>query len=82
MGAGIVPFPRLTLDQYTSLRAVLAVGRSPRAPTLLRYHVLSEASLGALVTHWEQELAKEPEQRAAFEDALATFTDWVRAQPA
>ena len=78
VGAGIVPFPRLTLKEYTSLRADLAVRPERWVETLRTYHVLDEPARAALDEHWRKHFAAEPEARAAFEKDLAEFTAWLR----
>jgi hypothetical protein len=82
VGAGVVPFPRLTLEQYASLHAELAVRPERSGETLLRYHVLHEAARGALDEHWRKQFADHPEARATFEGMLAQFTGWLRTLPA
>jgi hypothetical protein len=79
VGAGVIPFPRLTLAQYTSLRAELEV--RPSDAILHMYYVLHEPALGALDAHWQKHFAERPEDRAVFERDLATFTAWLRTQP-
>ncbi len=78
VGAGIVPFPRLTLEEYASLCAELEV-KPERSPELLiKYHVLSNAGHRALDEHWRKHLADHPDRRAEFERALTAFTAYVR----
>ncbi|MFO0762570.1 MAG: hypothetical protein U0359_39385 [Byssovorax sp.] len=81
VGTGTIPFPRLTLEQYASLHAELLVGTGRREETLFRYRVLQEASFGALSAHWEERFRAQPEERARFDQMLATFTDWLRRHP-
>jgi hypothetical protein len=78
--AGVVPIPRLSLEQYASLRAELAVRPEKWAEIQPQYHVMSVAMRRALDEHWEIELAANPEARAAFEKLLADYTAWVRAR--
>jgi hypothetical protein len=82
VGAGVVLFPRFTIEQYASLRAELAVWPARSAEILVRYHVLDEAARGALDAHWQKHFAEHPEARAAFESGLAAYTRWLHAQPA
>lgn len=81
VGVAIVPFPRLELEQYASLRAELAVRPERSAETLLRYHVLSEAARRALDEHWHTHFADDPEACAAFESTLAQYIAWLRTLP-
>ena len=81
-GAGVVPFPRLSIQQYASLRAELALWPSLSGEILHRYHVMNEAAHRALLEHWEAELAASAEARATFEKDLASYTAWLRAQRA
>jgi hypothetical protein len=70
----VVPFPRLSLEEYASLQAELSVGPERSAKVLLRYHVLNEAARQALDEHWQMELAASAEARATFEKAVAGYT--------
>jgi hypothetical protein len=79
VGSGVVPFPRLTLEQYASLRAELTVWPERAGEILEKYHVMHEAALGALDEHWRREIAEKPEVRAAFEEKLAMFVPWLRS---
>ena len=81
-GAGVVPFPRLSIQQYASLRAELALWPSLSGEILRRYGVMNEAAHRALLEHWEAELAASAEARATFEKDLASYTAWLRAQRA
>jgi hypothetical protein len=80
VGAAIVPFPRLKLEEYTSLCAELSVRPELSAEILRRYQVLSKAAHGALDEHWQEHFAAHPEARAAFERGLAQYTAWLRMQ--
>jgi len=82
IGAGVVSFPRLSIQQYASLRAELAVLPLQSGEILRRYHVMNEAAHQALLEHWQAELAASPEARATFEKDLASYTAWLRAQRA
>ncbi len=78
VGQGVVPFPRMKLSTYASLRAeltVVAAGK-PRDDLLASYYV-SEASLRALEAHWAQRLAQDAEERAEYEVRLARYTHYV-----
>jgi hypothetical protein len=79
---GVIPFPRLSLQQYASLCAELAVVPSQSDEILRRYHVMGEAAHWALSEHWQAKLAASPEARATFEKDLASYTAWLRAQRA
>jgi hypothetical protein len=82
IGAGVVSFPRLSIQQYASLRAELAVLPSQSGEILRRYHVMNEAAHRALLEHWQAELDASPEARATFEKDLASYAAWLRAQRA
>jgi hypothetical protein len=82
VGAALVPFPRLSLEGYASLRAELLVWPERSAEILRRYHVMNEAARRALEEHWELELAASPEARATFDKALAEYTVWLRTRKA
>jgi hypothetical protein len=77
-----VPFPRLSLKGYASLRAELLVWPERSAEIRRRYHVMNEAARRALEEHWQVELAASPEARATFDKALAGYTAWLRARKA
>jgi hypothetical protein len=81
-GAGVVSFPRLSIHQYASLRAELALWPERSGEIQRRYHVANEAAHRALLEHWQAELAASPEARATFEKDLASYTAWLRAQRA
>jgi hypothetical protein len=76
----VVPFPRLSLEEYASLQAELSVSPERSAELLLRYHVLNEAAHAALDEHRQMQLAASAEARATFEKALAGYTAWLRTQ--
>jgi hypothetical protein len=72
-------FPRLSLEQYASLRAELAVAPGEAAEIMRRYQVPDEAAWRALQGHWEKVFAARPEERASFERAVGEFVAWLRA---
>jgi hypothetical protein len=80
VGAAVLPLPRLSLDEYASLRAELSLGSTRPGEVLRRYQGMNEAARRALEEHWELELARSPEARAMFEMALADRTASLRAQ--
>jgi hypothetical protein len=66
----------LTLEQYASLRAELAVRpEEAEAEVLAKYHVTARAELDE---QWRQYLAGDPRRRADFEEHLVEFTAHVR----
>jgi hypothetical protein len=77
-GAALVTFPRLSLEEYASLRAELAVSPKQSDVILPRYHVMNEAAGRALHEHWQIDLAASPEARATFDKLLADYTAWLR----
>lgn len=77
-----VELPRLTLHEYASLRAELAVAPERSEAIRLRYHVKNDAALGALEERWQSELAASLEARAAFDKAFAEYTAWLRERRA
>ena len=79
-GAALLPFPRLSLEAYASLRADLSVWPERSAEILPRYQVMNEAAYRALSEHWHTELAASPEARATFDKLLADYTAWLRAR--
>jgi hypothetical protein len=79
VGAGVIPPPDLSLEQYASLRAELTVHPERWARTLAVYTVMDQATLEALDEHWRRRFAKHPEERPVFETALAKFTGWLRS---
>src|SRR5262249_9223677 len=74
----VVPFPRLSLVQYASLRAELSVWPEHASDIRLRYHVMNEAARRALDEHWQMQLAASPEMRAQLEKAIELYTAWPR----
>lgn len=84
--AGVLPFAApplpLTLRQYASLCAELACWPSRAAEILQRYQVPGEAARAALDAFWSRERAARPELRAAFDEDVARYTAWLRAQEA
>jgi hypothetical protein len=49
--AAVAVFPRLSLQEYASLRAELSVCPESAGEILVRYHVGSKAAQGALDAH-------------------------------
>jgi hypothetical protein len=84
--AGVLPFAApplpLTLRQYASLCAELSFWPSRAAEILQRYQVPGEAARAALDAFWSRERAARPELRAAFDEDVARYTAWLRAQGA
>jgi hypothetical protein len=66
----------LTLEQYASFCAELAVSPAEEAQLLEKYHVTTRA---ALDHPWQQHFAQHPERRDAFESNLAEYTRYVRS---
>jgi len=75
-----VPFPRLPLEAYASLRAELSIWPERSAEILPRYNVMNEAAQRALEEHWKVELAASPEARATFDKRFAEDTAWLRTR--
>ena len=82
VGDAFVTFPRLTIQQYASLCAELAVWPTRSGEILRQYRVVNETARRALTEHWEAELAKSLKARTTFEEALAVYTAWLRSQRA
>jgi hypothetical protein len=80
VGAALVPFPRLPLEAYASLRAELSLWPERSAEVLRRYYVMNEAARRALDEHWQIELAASPEARATFDKLLADYMAWMRTR--
>lgn len=80
VGAGVVPYPKLTLIHYASLTAELSVSPAASSDILARYHVLHEAARAALDEHWRRRLADNAEERATFDQKVAEFTAYLRAR--
>jgi hypothetical protein len=80
VGAGVVPFPRLTVKQYASLREELSLWPAWAPQILHKYHVMHEAALEALDAHWEKQLVEQPGLRAEYEAARAEFAAWLRSR--
>ncbi len=82
--AAVLPFAApplpLTLRQYASLCAELACWPSRSGEILQRYQVPGEAARAALDAFWHRELAARPELRAAFDEDVAHYGAWLRAQ--
>jgi hypothetical protein len=80
VGAGLVAFPRLSMEAYASLRAELLVWPERSAEILRRYRVVNEAARRVLDEHWTTELAASPEACATFDKVLAEYTAWLRTR--
>ena len=78
--AALLPFPRLSLEAYASLRADLSVWPERSAEILPRYQVMNEAAYRALNEHWHTELAASPVARAMFDKILAGCMAWLRTK--
>lgn len=78
--APVVPvaFPDMTVEHYAWLRAKLAVLPQRTGEILREYHVVHEATLRALVAHWEKELGEKAEVRAVFEKKVREYAEWLR----
>jgi hypothetical protein len=81
VGEAIVPFPRLKLEEYASLRAELAEWPEQVGEILRRFNVLSEAARQALEEHWAERLAGNLGEREAFERAVGEYSAWLRSRP-
>jgi hypothetical protein len=76
----VVPFPELTIHQYASLRAELAVHPEAEARILPLYQVFSKPSLDALHAHWQELLLLRPAMRAEFAQLFAEYVPVARVQ--
>jgi hypothetical protein len=79
-GEVLADFPRLTLQQYASLRAELGVAPEQVRAILPRYGVESVAAHRALNGWWETYFARQPAARVTFHDDRERFMEWLRAQ--
>ena len=68
----------LTVEQFASLQAELAVSPEERAGILARYGVAGEVGLRAVYADWEMRFAEGPGVRAVFEARFAEFRDYLR----
>ncbi|APR80854.1 Hypothetical protein A7982_06201 [Minicystis rosea] len=76
-GERVVSFPRLTLEQYVSLREDLVARPDRASETQRHYGVPSEAAQRALDDHWRAKLAESAELRAQHDAAVATYRRWL-----
>jgi hypothetical protein len=67
-GLAVVEVPRLTAEEYVTLRAELRVRPDLRAEIMGRYRVLNEAGCRALWEYWNA-----PQRRAEYDEAAATY---------
>jgi hypothetical protein len=70
----------LSLEQYASLRAELALQRSDRPSILTRYGIADESAHGLLVAAWDKHLAADADARSKLERLTHQFTAWLRQQ--
>jgi hypothetical protein len=71
----------LALQTYASIHAELAVAPERAAEILAKYRIAGDAAWRALDQEWKARLAKLPETRAAFEQLLASYKEWLLRQP-
>jgi hypothetical protein len=74
----VVRFPQLTLVQYASLCATLAVWPEHAGVIMPRYRVETETARRALDAFWEAQFVAYPRERALFVGDLAAYTAWLR----
>ena len=74
------PLPELTLDQFASLQAELAVHPDRAAAIRARYHLLDEASQRRLEELWQERFAASPVERRAFTATVAQFRRWLEGR--
>jgi hypothetical protein len=73
--------PDLTLPQYASLRVELHLSPDRAEAILARYGVTGEAR-APLDAHWRARFEADPLLRMMFARAYATYTAWLRSNPA
>lgn len=73
----VSPLPTLTLDQFASLQAELAVHADRASAIRQRYHLSDEASQRRLEEHWQARFAASPVERRAFTAKVAEFRQWL-----
>ena len=71
------PRLRLSMAQYASLHAELAVDPARRAATITRYG-LTETDCENVDRAWQARFEGHPEDEARFRELVATYSDWVR----
>jgi hypothetical protein len=72
--------PRSALRRSTSAPSPRRRRPARSDAILLRYHVVNKAARRALEEHWQAQLAASPKERAEFDEAFATYTDWLRVR--
>ncbi len=78
--AAAAVFPRLTVNEYASFCAELAVAPESAGALLVKYQVGSKAAQEALDAHWRTRFGEDAGLRAAFERAFGEFVGWLRAR--
>jgi hypothetical protein len=73
----VPPFPTMTLDQFASLQAELAVHPGGADAIRARYHLRDEASQRHLEEHWQARFAASPVERRAFTTKVGQFRRWL-----
>ncbi|MEQ9318493.1 MAG: hypothetical protein RIF41_05010, partial [Polyangiaceae bacterium] len=71
------PLPTLTLDQFASLQAELAVHPERAGAVRARYHLADEASQRRLEEHWRDRFVASPVEQRAFAAKVAQFRRWL-----
>ncbi|HHH29708.1 MAG TPA: hypothetical protein ENK57_15370, partial [Polyangiaceae bacterium] len=71
------PLPTLTLDQFASLQAELAVHPQRAVAIRRRYHLPDEASQRRVEEHWQERFAASPVERRVFTAKVAEFRRWL-----
>jgi hypothetical protein len=72
--------PKLTLEQYASLRAELEVTPAEVERIERSYGIRSAAERDALKADWAVELATKPAQMKKFEELRKSYAAWLREQ--
>ncbi len=75
------PFPALTLDQYASLCAEIALAPDRRLVIGLKYGVPNPAAHDALDADWRGRLTAEKTLALTFRVRLEEYIAWLQAQP-
>jgi hypothetical protein len=80
VGEAVVPIPSLSLEQYASLCAEVAMQPKQSDEIMRRYNVVNKAVRRALDEHWEAQLASSPEMFARYNQAVMSHAALARSQ--
>jgi hypothetical protein len=69
--------PRLTLQQYASLKAELSIYPNREPEILVRYHVFDASAWQALEREWRGRFEADPTLHARWQELASRYRAWL-----